>query len=594
MILQRRSLLLAFAGLAACALVGVVVGLIAAAGGDDRVAFTLAYGLVVGVPMLVGLATWQIEGTARFGGLLFVLGALFSLTALSLSSDGVLFSAGRVAVWLVEPALIALILAFPSGRIRDPWSRRLAVAVAAVAALLYVPTALIVERYPEPSPWTRCDPGCPANAFALFPGASGFVEDVVRPLREVLIVLLVLGVAAALLRERRRSPPLLRRALTPVLCIAAFQVLAYAVYQWGRRGGEVTPLLEAIGWIYLALLPAVALSFAAGLVNRRLHVAPALQRLALRLHGTNRPVDLRSRLADALEDPSVRVSFWLAGEPDGWVDEQGRPTEPPRPSRGRVTVDVEVESRRIAVVEHDAATAPDSLLIDAAAAYGLVVLENSRLIEKLRASLRTVSELERAQGAAAAVERRRIERDLHDGAQQRLLALRIHMELLRERLEHDAPAHAHDLQQLAGQVEETLHDVRTLAHGLPPAVLVESGLAAALRMVAADASLPTSVDVNGLGRFGPQVEGAVYFSCVEALQNTVKHAHGATRVAIELHAADMLRFEVRDDGPGFVRANGDGAGLRNIRERLESVGGKLELDARPGRGTRVIGTVPIR
>ena len=334
MILQRRSLQLAFAGLAACALVGVVAGLVAASGGDDRGAFALAYGLVVGVPMLVGLATWQIEGTARFGGLLFVLGALFSLTALSQSSDDVLFSAGRVAVWLVEPALIGLILAFPSGRIRDPWSRRLAVAVAAVAALLYVPTALIVERYPEPSPWTHCDPDCPANAFALFPGASGFVDDMVRPLREVLIVVLVLGVAVALVRQRRRSPPLLRRALTPVLCIAGFQVLAYAVYQWGRRGGEVTPLLETIGWVYLALLPAVALSFAAGLVNRRLHVAPALQRLALRLHGTNRPIDLRHRLADALEDPSARVFFWLASEPAGWVDEEGAPTGPPRPAPG--------------------------------------------------------------------------------------------------------------------------------------------------------------------------------------------------------------------------------------------------------------------
>jgi signal transduction histidine kinase len=590
---QRDPLRVAAFGVAGCIAVGLIVGFTASAGGDDASAFAAAYGVLVAAPLIVGLVAWHVQGHARFAQLLVALGALFSLTAFSQSADETLYSVGRVAVWFVEPGLFALILAFPSGRLLGRWDRRLAVAMLAVAATLYVPTALVVEHFPEPSPWSGCDADCPSNAFALVPGATGFVEDVVRPLRELLAVVLLLGVAVRMTRRLARSPRLLRRALTPVVVIAAFQVLAFATYQWGRRGGTVTPAVEVVGWIFLFSLPAVAFSFAAGLANRRLHVASTLQRLALRLPAAATPIDLRDHLAEALEDPSVRVAFWIPDEQGGWVDEAGVPTAGPRHAPGRALVEVRAGDRRLAVIDHDEGLAPDSTLIDAAAAYGLVVLQNGRLIAELQASLRRVSELEIAGAAATAAERRRIERDLHDGAQQRLLALRINLELLREQLERDAPAHAAELHELAEQADEVIHVVRTLAHGMPPALLVEAGLGGALQVAAAEASLPTTVRADGIGRYDPAIEGAVYFSCVEALQNAVKHAHGATQVMIELAAGEDLRFEVRDDGPGFSIEHGEGAGLRNIRDRLAAVGGRLEVDAQPGRGARVVGTVPM-
>jgi signal transduction histidine kinase len=560
-----------------------------------QLGFAIAYGVLVVAPMIVGVAARHVQGNGHFAHRLFALGALFALTALSLSDDGTIYSIGRVAVWLVEPALVLLILTFPSAHFTGVWDRRLAIAMVALVAALYLPTALVVEHYPAPTPWSDCDTGCPANAFALFPGADGFVEDVVRPLRETLLVLILLGVTITLVRRRRRSPPLLRRAMTPVVIIAVFQVVAFAGYQWGRRGGTVTPALEAVGWIFLLSLPAVAVSFAAGLVNRRLHLASTLEDLALRLLAPADPSDVRDRLAVALEDPSVRVAFWVDDEEEArWVDEAGMPTGTPGPRPGRSSVGVSAEGRRVAVVDHDEALAPDPSLIDAAAAYGLVTVENRRLISQVRASLRKVSELESTRASAAAGERRRIERDLHDGAQQRLLALRIGLELLGERLARDAPAHAAELHELAEQVDEVIHAVRTLAHGMPPALLVETGLRGALQVAAAEASLPTAVRAGGIGRYDPDVEGAVYFSCVEALQNAVKHAHGATHVVIELAVAEDLRFEVRDDGPGFSIQDGEGAGLRNIRDRLAAVGGRLEVNAHPGRGACVVGTVPMR
>jgi signal transduction histidine kinase len=560
----------------------------------DQLGFAIAYGVIVAAPMMVGAIARRVQGNAHFARLLFATGALFAVTALSLSHDATLYSIGRVAVWLVEPAVVLLILTFPSGRFTGTWERRLAIALFAVVAALYLPTALVVDHYPEPTPWSDCGTDCPDNAFAVLPGASGFVDDAVRPLREVLVVLLLVGVTVALVRRRRRSPPLLRRALTPVVLIGLFQVVTFAAYQWGRRNGTVSPELDALGWVFLLSLPAVATSFAAGLLNRRLHLASALEHLASRLLAAGGPIDLRGRLADSLEDPSVRVAFRVEDEPVLWVDEAGLPTDPPYAPPGRTAVEVDIDGGYVAVVDHDEVLAPDPALIDAVAAYGFVIVENRRLIAQLRTSLLKVSELESAHESAAAVERRRIERDLHDGAQQRLLALRINLELVSERLGPDAPAQAAEIHELADQVERTIHAVRTLAHGTP-ALLVEAGLGGALQVAAAESSLPTTVRTDGIGRYDAAVETAIYFSCVEALQNAVKHAHGATHVAIQLDAAEDLRFEVRDDGPGFTieRPEGDGAGLRNIRDRLTAVGGRLELDARPGHGVRVVGTVPL-
>jgi signal transduction histidine kinase len=253
-----------------------------------------------------------------------------------------------------------------------------------------------------------------------------------------------------------------------------------------------------------------------------------------------------------------------------------------------------VDGRRLAAVVHDAALAPDTSLVRAAASYGLVVLENTRLIGELRSSLQRLYESESRSAVAARDERERIERDLHDGAQQRLVALRIRLELLAEGLNGDAPDRVGELVALAGQVEKTIDDVRSLAHEPYPDALARHGLAEALRSAATGAPVQTSVISHEIGRFDPEIEKTVYFSCLEAAQNAVKHARGATHITIVLDRGDGLRFEVRDDGAGFPggpRANG--AGLPNIAERVESVHGRLTIVSVPGAGTSVIGTIPI-
>jgi signal transduction histidine kinase len=568
----------------------VVVFTLTYAEPGQRGAAAVLSGLLVAVPMGVALLALRVEAEDRFSRLLFAAGVLFSVTALAQSPDPVLYSLGRISVWLAVPLGLYLMLSFPVGRLVHAHDRRLTSVLLALAAVLYLPTALIVDRFPAPTPWTTCD-HCPANAFALA-NLDGVIA-VVRPVREVILVLVMLGVAASLVWRIRRAGPLLRRALEPVLVIAVVQVAAYVVYQAARAGGSVSPGIEVIGWLTVLCLPGVAIAFAIGLLRRRLRVAAVLQRLTFSLRAPATAAALRLGLAEALEDPSLRIVYWLPGSPGRWVDEAGWPTDIEHEPPSRRITEVAEEGRLVAAVVHDASLAPEPSLVRAAAAYGMVVLENTQLIAHLRASLRELDEAEERTAVVAADERRRIERDLHDGAQQQLLALRINLSLLAERLGQQTPEAEPEFAVLGGQIEHTIEELRRLARGSYPAVLTEHGLAHALRVAALESPLPAVVHARTLGRYPAPVEAAVYFSCVEALQNAVKHAHGATGVSIALSEDGDLRFEVSDDGVGFSAGNGhDGLGLRNMSARLVSVGGRLEVSSIPGRGTHVIGTIP--
>ena len=223
-----------------------------------------------------------------------------------------------------------------------------------------------------------------------------------------------------------------------------------------------------------------------------------------------------------------------------------------------------------------------------------VVLENERLETELRSTLGELRASRLRILSAADRERRRIERDLHDGAQQRLVALGIQLELAAELVESDPDRVARRLRQLARDVDEAVDELRALARGLVPPVLVERGLPEALREAAASSPLIARVQAAELRRYAPEVESAVYFCCREALQNAAKHAEGARFVTVRLWEKDELHFEVRDDGGGLPRGpRPHGAGLTNMRDRIGALGGRLTVDSVAGEGTCVTGTTPL-
>jgi signal transduction histidine kinase len=228
----------------------------------------------------------------------------------------------------------------------------------------------------------------------------------------------------------------------------------------------------------------------------------------------------------------------------------------------------------------------ERLIRDLASQAGLV-LRNVRLIEELRASRQRLV-------AAQDEGRRRLERNIHDGAQQQLVALTVKLRLLEQLAEGD-PAKA---REMAGQIQmdanSALDDLRDLARGIYPPLLADKGLPSALAAQARKSTVPVRVDAEDLGRFSQDVEAAIYFSCLEALQNVAKYA-GASQVTISLARDDgRLSFAIADDGVGFdPAAPSGGSGLQGIADRLDALGGSLEVVSAAGAGTVVNGSVPI-
>lgn len=298
-------------------------------------------------------------------------------------------------------------------------------------------------------------------------------------------------------------------------------------------------------------------------------------------------------VADALKDPSLKILHSFPGEQEGWVDESGVPVALDGVRGGREVTEVSTGRWRIAIV-HDPVLAEHRALVQGAGAYALAALENEHLSGELRSSLDALAESRARAGAVEHRERRKLERDLHDGAQQRLVALRIKLAVAAEQLEDDDPVRAEVIRTLGEEVDATIDEVRSFARGVYPSVLAQMGLGEALRSAGRSSALPTTVRSEGLGRYPPEVETTAYFFCSEALQNAAKHARGATEITISLWADQELHFEVRDDGAGFdIQSTPFGTGLRNLGDRLAAVGGTMTIHSSPERGTSVAGSIPL-
>jgi signal transduction histidine kinase len=242
----------------------------------------------------------------------------------------------------------------------------------------------------------------------------------------------------------------------------------------------------------------------------------------------------------------------------------------------------------------------DRVLSDLARQVGLA-LHNSQLDTALQTTLDEVrkqaDELRESRArivASGDAERRRIERNLHDGAQQHLVALAVNLRLARDIITDDTDAGLEMLDQLAGEVQETIQEVRQLAHGIYPPLLVDSGLVEALRAAANRSPLPVEISADGIGRYPSETEAAVYFCCLEALQNAAKHAPDA-RVDVHIwEEAGGLLFTVADDGPGFDTDRAKkGHGYVNMADRLGAIGGTVRWESEMGTGSVVLGSVPL-
>jgi signal transduction histidine kinase len=550
--------------------------------------------LIVGTPVVAGLYALRIGANVRFAFALIWVGFAWSLTALSESSLSIPYTIGRLSTWLVFPGVVYLLLAFPTGRISAGRDRALFVGVLALSVVLFYGTAPLVLAYPPHTLWATCTTDCPANAVALVDTPPAFLSNVIL-VREWLVMLLWLGLFWSMFRRFRAASPLRRRAMAPVFGTAAVLGVLHISFHASRELGAPAQTVIDLSSAWTLAIVGVCAAFLLGLFWRRMLLGRTLARLGPALRDTDSPAEVRDALAAALSDPSLELLVFDAGS-GAWHDAYERPRSWPRPlPAGRAATEIGTgDGAEDVVLLHDVALCDEQELLDGAAAIVLAGWRHKRLAADLAQAMEDLEQSRRRIAEAAVHERARIERDLHDGAQQRLVALRINVALAAERFEADPEAGVAEIRELGFEVDRALEELRSIAHGVYPAVLADLGLAAALRSLGRHGALPIHVADGGLERHAVDVESAVYFTCVEALQNAMKHAEGATGVWIRLRQSrDTLDFEVLDDGRGMPPHAEPGQGLRNMRDRIEALGGRLTVDTRPGRGARVVGSVPL-
>jgi signal transduction histidine kinase len=302
------------------------------------------------------------------------------------------------------------------------------------------------------------------------------------------------------------------------------------------------------------------------------------------------PGSVRDALARTLGDPTLELALWLPDR-DSYVDAEGRPFALPDRKSGRAVTILGPAEAPVAALVHDPVLLERRALLGAAAAAARLALENERLQAELRAQLGELRASRARIVTAGDEERRRLERDLHDGAQQRLLSLGLALHLAREQIGPDANGAAEILSEADDELRAALEELRELAHGIHPATLTEQGLAPALRTLAERSPVPVTIVDLPDERLPAPAEAAAYFLVSEALANVAKYAR-ASRARVSVSRADgLVLVEVDDDGVGGADPS-RGSGLRGLSDRVQALDGKLEVTSPAGSGTHLHAEIP--
>jgi signal transduction histidine kinase len=371
--------------------------------------------------------------------------------------------------------------------------------------------------------------------------------------------------------RRLHATPLQRRTLTPVLLAAIARTAAVAAFLIFGSPVWETGLLILTAWC-------IPIAIMVGALLADSYRARALEEMVRALRARPTPAELRDMLARAVQDPSLDLAFGQAEDSGVRGVESRRATTPVTSRSGAGPV----------ALVHDAGLLEDEQLLKSLALTTAFALERT----ELEAAVATARD---DTASAVARERRRFERDLHDSAQQRLIAMQIKVSVARLLFERDPGAVRDVLDELQSDAAATLQEVRSVARGIAPALLTDNGLRDALTAATAEAPLSVRVDAPS-ARYPAVIETAIYFSCVEAVQNAAKHAGAGADVEVRIAVeGSALVFTITDDGTGFDPvATPNVGGLLNIKHRIAELGGTVSLNTKPGAGTSIRGTVPLR
>ena len=528
------------------------------------------------------LASYWRDPQGRMWKLLLASRLVAALGAIWVVNTSLTWTIWQATTGLGTVVFAHLVLAFPSGRLVSRYDRWLVVGAYAVLAAARLAFLLVWDPVSG-----DCFPRCPVNPFVIWRNAD--LAFALGPGLSLLIPLLAVLVCIGLARRWLHASPVLRRMLLPVALVAPLELgVTTARYLLAMDQSAWQTVGIALSTSPLAFIhAAIPTGFLLGIVAARL-ARGGIADLAVEL-GRGVPLGgLRDTLARALRDPTLALAFPAPGGA-GWVDPQGRPMDvPPAPTQRRALARLERDGETLAALVYDPAIeAEDPGRVDAVASVARMALENERLAAQVRAQLDEVRASRTRIVEAADAERRRIERDLHDGAQQRLVALAMRLDQARGQ----AAGAGEIIDATTQELLQAIREVRDLAHGLHPPILTERGLAAAVDALAERATLPVQVSIPA-DRLPADVEAAAYFLIAESLTNTAKHA-GASAARIDAVITDgALQVTVSDDGRGGADPSG-GSGLVGLVDRLAAIGGRVALDSPAGGGTRVTASIPL-
>lgn len=545
--------------------VGAAIALAAAGGVDPLHALLILW--IATSYAAGGLIAWARRPANRLGPLMIVTGFGTLGSALVWANAALPHSIGMTLDVVPLVLVVHVSLAFPGGRVRYGYER----ALIGIGYAFALGAQLVVMML-----------GGPGGGLLL---TIADVPEVAGPLH-VIELLVISGVAliggALLIARRRADGRPLRRSLAVLIDAFVLGLLMIAVLLIvGVFEGPAFPAVRDVSLAFIGLAP---IAYLGGLLQARL-ARTAVGDLVLALRAN--PLDLRSPLAQALRDPSVDLVYWLP-QFGSWADQDGRPVDLPA-DPARVTM-IDRDGARVAALLHDPALNEEPDLLDAVSAAAAIALETGRLQAELRAN---VDELRGSRARvleAGEAERRRLERDLHDGAQQRLVSLSLDLGVLETRL-GEAPEAKALLSEARKEIALSLGELRDIAGGLYPAVLTAHGLPVALESLTARAPVPVTLTVALDERLAEPIEVAAYYVVSESLTNVGKHAKARTAGVDVRRVNGLLVVEVVDDGIGGADTE-QGTGLRGLADRVESLGGHLWIWTPRGGGTRLRAELP--
>lgn len=526
--------------------------------------------------LVSGLVAWLRRPSSGIGALLVLGGLTWLVTGFSNANAAGLISLGAITATVPLAIVVHLLIGFPSGRLGGRPETALVVAAYTTTVVLQAPLYLFADAPP------------PYNALQVA-ARPGVVEAATWVQRGVGLAIMALT-AALLVRRLRAATSAQRRVLGPLFGYGVGAVLALPLSR--------IVVAPALGWspvtayvVQLSIAALVPLAFGFSIMRGGFARSTEVEELGAWLGAEPRVrSSLQTALADALGDPTLRLLFWVP-DLDVYVDGDGRPAHAPAREPGRALSEVELAGTRVGLITYDPDAVGDRELVRTAGRIVAAGIDRERLTAELLAQQTALRDSRRRIVDAGDRERHRVERNLHDGAQQHITAVIISLRIIELGLAGNEPGTAIRVGRVATDLEGALRELRELARGLSPPLLADVGLTGALESLAERSPIPVQLSVRDVDHLPEPVVVGAYYVVAEALTNAARHS-SADLVLVRVVGRDgLLQVEVRDDGRGGARST-PGSGLEGLVDRVEALAGRFALSSPPGAGTSVVAELP--